>query len=163
MTDSPDFGLLLKRMTDAEVRFILVGGMAVIGHGNIRATGDIDMVPAPDRANLDRLASILVELEGKVTVGERVASADSIAVFLRAGDKTLVETRLGAVDVLQGLPQIPRYQQLAEGAVRAEVEGVQVQICSLDHLLAMKRAADRPMDRLDIEALEIAHRRSPEE
>lgn len=61
------------------------------------------------------------------------------------------------MDVLQGLPQVPRFGQLAESAVLAEVEGVTVRVCSLDDLLAMKRAANRPTDRLDIEALEIAH------
>lgn len=157
MTDHPDFGQLLRRLTEADVRFILVGGMAVIGHGNIRATGDIDIVPDHDRLNLERLTEVLVDLGGRVKVGERYTNPDSIGVFLRAGDKTLVSTRLGELDILQGLPQIPRYDELEPSAVAAELDGAKVQICSLEHLLAMKRAADRPMDRLDVEALELAH------
>jgi hypothetical protein len=64
---------------------------------------------------------------------------------------------LGEVDVLQGLPRIPRYEELTVNAASIEVEGVQIKVCSLADLRAMKRAADRPPDRLGLEALEIGH------
>lgn len=38
-----------------------------------------------------------------------------------------------------------------------------MQVCSLDDLRAMKRAAGRDMDRIDLEALEIAHSEPDEE
>ena len=100
---------------------------------------------------------MLEELDGRVVVGEGVLKPSAIKTFLRAGDKTLVRTSLGEVDVLQGLPQIPRYDVLAPRATDTELEGIQVKVCSLEDLRAMKRAADRPLDRLDLEALEIAH------
>jgi predicted nucleotidyltransferase len=59
--------------------------------------------------------------------------------------------------VLQGLPQIPRFEDLASRAVEADLTGIAVKVCSLDDLVAMKRAAGRPIDRIDLEALEIAH------
>jgi len=60
------------------------------------------------------------------------------------------------VDVLQGLPQVPRYQDLDEQAKEIEIDGLAIRVCSLEHLLAMKRASDRPRDRDDLEALEAA-------
>lgn len=66
------------------------------------------------------------------------------------------------MDVLQGLPQIPRYEVLVPNAMDAEYEGVQIRVCSLADLRAMKRAAARGQDRLDLEALEIAHPEDPE-
>jgi predicted nucleotidyltransferase len=68
----------------------------------------------------------------------------------------LVITDLGQVDVLQGLPQVPRYEELESEAKEIDVDGLPVRVCSLDHLLAMKRASDRPRDRDDLEALEAA-------
>jgi hypothetical protein len=46
------------------------------------------------------------------------------------------------------------YERLLEHAVEAELSGNIVRIAGIDDLLVMKRAADRPKDRLDIEALE---------
>lgn len=148
---------LLRRLVAADIQFVIVGGFAVIGWGYVRGTEDIDIVPAPDRENLDRLAALLEELGGTVQVEERRLAPSAIRVFLEAGDKALVPTELGTVDVLQGIPQIPRFEELAEAASEAEVEGVRVLVCSLQHLIAMKRAADRLQDRADLEALRVAH------
>ncbi len=46
------------------------------------------------------------------------------------------------------------YERLAADAVNGELFGGQVKVASIDHLLEMKRIANRPKDRLDIEALE---------
>lgn len=136
---------------------MLVGGLAVNAWGYLRGTDDIDLVPDPDEENLSRLATVLEELGGGVVVGEKVTTPSGIRTFLRAGDKTLVRTTWGEVDVLQGLPQVPLYAQLREAAEVAELEGIQIMVCSLEHLRAMKRAAGRLIDQADLEGLEIAH------
>lgn len=147
---------LLKRLIEAEVRFILVGGLAVNAWGYLRATRDLDVVPDPDRENLARLDALLRALGGRVDIGGRLLDSDAISTFLRTGDRTLVVTELGQVDVLQGLPQVPRYEELESEAKEIDVDGLLVRVCSLDHLLGMKRASDRPRDRDDLEALEAA-------
>lgn len=48
---------LLERLVRADVRFVLVGGLAVNAWGYMRATQDIDVVPDPSRENLARLDS----------------------------------------------------------------------------------------------------------
>ncbi|HEY3552539.1 MAG TPA: hypothetical protein VGK66_02515, partial [Solirubrobacterales bacterium] len=93
---------------------------------------------------------------GKVDVGGRLLDSSSISTFLRTGDRTFVRTELGQVDVLQGLPQVPRYEELEKGAKEIDIDGLAVRVCSLEHLLEMKRASDRARDRDDIEALEAA-------
>jgi predicted nucleotidyltransferase len=147
---------LLERLTAAEVRFVLVGGLAVNAWGYLRGTQDVDVVPDPDSANLEKLDSLLCELGGKVDVEGRLLTSDAISTFLRAGDRTLVRTELGQVDVLQGLSQVPAYEDLERQATDVEVNGLVVRVCSLGHLLEMKRASDRPRDRDDLEALEAA-------
>jgi predicted nucleotidyltransferase len=147
---------LLERLIEAEVRFILVGGLALNAWGHMRATQDVDVVPDPDRENLARLDGLLRELGGRVDVGGRLLDSDAISTFLRTGDRTLVRTELGQVDVLQGLPQVPRYDELEKQAKEIDIDGLSVRVCSLDHLLEMKRASDRPRDKEDIEALEAA-------
>lgn len=147
---------LLERLVSAQVRFVLVGGLAMNAWGYLRATQDVDVVPDPEPENLARLDVLLRELGGKVDVDGRLLAADAITTFLRTGDRTLVQTDLGQVDILQGLPQIPPYAVLEEEATDVDIDGLMVRVCSLEHLLEMKRASDRPRDRDDLEALEAA-------
>lgn len=145
---------LLGRLIEAEISFVLIGGLAVNAWGYMRGTRDVDLVPDPDRENLAKLDALLRELGGKVDVGGQLLHADAITTFLRTGDRTLVRTALGEVDVLQGVPQVPPYAQLAEKATEIDLDGLVVRVCSLEHLLEMKRAGDRHRDRDDLEALE---------
>ena len=147
---------LLERLVKAEIRFVLVGGLAVNAWGYLRATRDIDLVPDPSAQNLEKLDRLLTGLDGKVDVNGRLLDSAAVATFLKVGDRTQVVTELGSVDVLQGLPQVPRFADLDAEASDVEVEGLVVRVCSLDHLIAMKRASERPRDRDDVEALEAS-------
>lgn len=147
---------LLAHLIDAEVRFVLIGGLAVNAWGYLRATRDVDLVPDPAKENLERLDAVLQALGGRVDVGGRLLDPGSITTFLRTGDRTLVATALGEVDVLQGLPQVPAFSTLEESAKEIDLDGLPVRVCSLEHLLEMKRSSQRPRDRDDLEALEAA-------
>jgi predicted nucleotidyltransferase len=154
---------LLQRLTEEDVRFVLVGGLAVNAWGYLRGTKDVDLVPDPDPENLAKLDAFLRALGGQVEVGDRLLGPDAITTFLRAGDRTLVTTELGQVDVLQGLPQVPSYEALEQQAREVDLDGLVVRVCSLEHLLQMKRASDRPRDHDDLEALEAAQGKASEE
>ncbi len=153
---------LLERLVEADIRFVLVGGLAVGAWGYVRGTKDVDLVPDPAGENLERLAELLRELDGKVEVEDRLLTADAISIFLKTGDRTLVATELGPVDVLQGLPQVPSFAVLDAQAAEVDLGGLRVRVCSLEHLLEMKRASERPRDRDDLESLETAQQSEDE-
>jgi len=44
---------LLRHLDEAGVEFVVIGGAAVGFHGYVRATKDLDVVPAPDPSNLE--------------------------------------------------------------------------------------------------------------
>ncbi len=139
------------------MRFVLVGGLAVNAWGYLRATRDVDFVPDPSPENLAKLDALLRDLGGKVDVGGDLLDANAISTFLRTGDRTLVATDFGQVDVLQGLPQVPSFEALDEDAEEVDLDGLLVRVCSLEHLLEMKRSSDRDRDRDDLRALEAGH------
>jgi hypothetical protein len=158
-----DLRELIARLVRADVEFVVVGGMAVNAWGHIRTTRDLDIVPDPAAVNLDRLAQVLRDLDGKVETPDGRLGPGAIATFLAAGDRALVATALGPVDVLQGLPQVPAYSELSRDAVTVDLGDLAIRVCSLDALLAMKRAASRPSDVADLDALEIANRLAHED
>lgn len=133
---------LMRALVDAGIEFIVVGGVAVTVHGYERFTADLDLVPRPDPQNLRRLADVLHELADP---GEEFDARD-----LDAPHKA-VETRFGRAHVMRELTGLPPYEQLARGAVRVDFAGeVTAAVCGKDDLIAMKRAAGRPRDALDV-------------
>jgi predicted nucleotidyltransferase len=151
-------GALLGRLGRAEVDFVAVGGVAVVFQGYGRATKDLDITYATDDDNLHRLGAVLVALHARLRgVAEDVP-------FVPDG-RTLARTRLltldtddGSLDLLPGPPGAPPYATLRDRADRVELDGIVIAVAALDDLLAMKRAAGRPQDLIDIDALEVARR-----
>ena len=64
--------MLLRVLDRHGVEYVLIGGRAASLHGSLFVTTDVDITPATDPANLDRLAAALTEVEARVRVeGER--------------------------------------------------------------------------------------------
>ncbi len=151
----PAFDELLKRLAAAGVEYVLVGGLALNAWGVVRGTKDVDVVVAPDPANLKRLAEVAVAAGGHVQRSDALlGSPPSIAALLATGEQVAIETDLGRLDVVQGLEGVPPYKELQSRASEAEVLGVAVAVCSAEDLRAMKRAAGRTRDLADLEDLD---------
>jgi predicted nucleotidyltransferase len=159
--DAFDPAGILRALNARGVDYLLIGGFAVIAHGHLRATADVDVLPNPAPENMTPLAAALADLEARISgVDADLLGMDlSPATFGEGADFALT-TRLGDVDVMQDVPGAVSYQRLADDAVATELDGVPVRVVSLDDLIALKRAADRGRDRDDLEALtEIARLR----
>ena len=153
----PAFDQLLRRLVEADVKFVLIGGLAVNAWGVVRGTKDVDIVVDADPANLKAVAEVAVTAGGQVQRGEALLGTPvSIAAELASSEQVAIETDLGRLDVVQGLDGVPSYEELHQGASEAEVLGVKVAVCSREDLRAMKRAAGRPRDLVDLEDLEAA-------
>jgi predicted nucleotidyltransferase len=147
---------LLRRLSEAAVDYVVVGGIAVAFQGYGRATKDLDITYARSRDNLDRLGRALQELHARLRgVAEEVPFVPDGRSLRRTMLLTL-DTDEGALDLLVAPPGAPPYATLRARADVVTLDGVEVRIASLEHLLAMKRAAGRPLDLVDVEALEIA-------
>jgi hypothetical protein len=152
---------LLRALDGAGVRYIIIGGFAVNAHGVIRPSKDLDIVPDPDRRNIERLARLLTELEAEqVGVGdlrpEEFPADPTKADDLATGANFRLQTSLGDLDIMQwiaGIEGDPAYAVLAAEAIEGDLDGIPLRVCGLDHLIAMKRAAGRPRDLDDLQRL----------
>ena len=145
------------RLVEADIRFVVIGGLALGSWGVIRGTKDCDIVPDPAPENLDRLARLVADLGGHVQLGESLLGSErSIAALLRSGERALIATRLGDLDVVQGLEGVLPYVELRASASDVEIADVSIPICALEHLRTMKRAAGRPRDLVDLDDLDAA-------
>jgi hypothetical protein len=144
---------ILAALVDADVRFVLIGGLAAQVHGSPSLTGDVDICFAIDRENLNRLATALRSLAAvrRELAEGIVAPIDAKA--LRAGDVFTLTTRYGDLDLLAHPDPGLDYEALDRNAVSVEILGIRVRAAGLDDLIAMKRAAGRPKDRVEVEIL----------
>lgn len=146
---------ILRRLVDAEVRFIVIGGLAAQAHGSTSLTRDLDVCFARDRDNLERMARVLEDLAAT----RRGLPADAPAMppldlsTLRAASLFALDTRFGPFDLLAQPDPGLDYEALIARAEAAEIAGVTVRFAGLDDLMAMKRAAGRPKDRIELEIL----------
>lgn len=158
MAAGPDFRptRLIEALGDAGVDFVVIGGVAVVVQASPRFTKDLDICYAPDPANLEALARLLVSLNATLRgVFEDLPFVPD-ARTLRGTRILTLTTDLGGLDLLVDPSGSPAWPALRERADVIELNGRRVRIASIDDLLAMKRAAGRPQDLVDIEALEIA-------
>src|SRR5688572_30665389 len=56
---------LVSALVDHDVEFIVVGGFAVMAHGKVRGTKDLDICPKPTDDNLGALAQVLIDLDAE--------------------------------------------------------------------------------------------------
>lgn len=153
-----DAASLLAALNDAGVSFVVIGGFAVSAHGYPRATKDLDIVPAPDTENLERLASVLERLDasllGMEEFAEEVVQPDAEGLAL--GGNFVLSTSGGRLDIMQMVAPDLEFADLEAAAVEDEVFGHPVRFCGYEHLVAMKEAAGRPEDLLDLQRLRQA-------
>jgi Nucleotidyltransferase of unknown function (DUF6036) len=149
---------LLGVLTVHGVDYVVIGGVAAVLHGSARTTYDLDVVFAPDAANLRLLGRALVELNA------RLRGVDEAVPFV-PDDKTLRNVKLltldtdhGPLDVMVEPDGAPPYEQLRRRAERYEVGAFGVLVASIPDLIAMKRAAGRHQDLADVETLEAIQR-----
>jgi predicted nucleotidyltransferase len=154
---APAFDQILRRLSEAEVEFVVVGGLALGAWGVVRGTKDVDVVVGQEPENLKRVAEVAVAAGGHVQRGEALLGTPfSIAAELASGEQMAIETDLGRLDIVQGLEGVPSFEELRSRATTAEVLGVDVAVCSVEDLRAMKRAAGRGQDLVDLENLDVA-------
>jgi hypothetical protein len=149
-----DLRELLAALHAHDVRFVVIGGVAVGAHGYLRSTEDLDLVPDPDPANLKLLSAALENLDSTMPTvrGRPFDPGKDGAVILRGGNVT-ADTRFGGLDVVQHLSGVPAYSELAEDAIESDLLGIPVRVCSLARLREMKRRLSRSQDQVDLENL----------
>ncbi len=137
------------------VDYLVIGGFAVIAHGHVRATKDIDLVASEQRENLERLAAALRELGARL----RGIDAEHLSVDptnpddLANGANWTMITDAGWVDFMAEPPGATPYPQMRARSVHRRVRDVDIPIIGIDDLIRMKKAAGRPRDLADIAAL----------
>jgi hypothetical protein len=143
---------ILRALAEHKVEYVLIGGLAVQTHGHVRTTNDADLIPAPEPANLERLAAALRSLHARVlNPGEEGTEID--AKMLPRAAIWQFASRDGGIDVMHEVPGGRPYGELSERAMHVQLGDIDVPVVALDDLIRMKLARGRPVDLADVASL----------
>jgi len=152
---------IIQALNEAGVRYLVVGGLAVVAHGHVRFTADVDLVLDFDEENLHRAVEVFAGLGFRPRAPvplKDFANAEIRAGWIRekgltvfslfSDDHPLTEVDLFVADPFR-FDQV--YTRRVSMAVAPDIEATFV---GLDDLVRMKKVAGRPQDLTDIEQLE---------
>ncbi len=158
-----DLHRLVETLERHRVRYVVIGGIAAIAHGNKRATFDLDITPDLDRRNLQRLASALRELNAHLRGMDELEHdlSPTNPDHLALGGNWTLATDAGSLDVMSDPSGAAPYAALDSRGIDVQLGGRPIRVVGRDDLIAMKRAAGRPKDLDDVAALNVASRDEP--
>ena len=150
---------LFRELEKFEVRYLLVGGVAVNLHGIGRLTADVDLMLALDSDNLSRFVSAgqvlglkpivpvaLADVADAAKVQSWVDQKGMLALALRPPDKTAP-----TLDILVK-PVVP-FEEAYERRVDRSLGGATVTVASIEDIIRLKTGTGRQKDEADIAAL----------
>jgi Uncharacterised nucleotidyltransferase len=152
-----DVEQILRALNAASVRYLVVGGVAVVLHGHLRTTKDLDLVIQLEPGNVRRAIAALESL-GYAPVapvpGEQFADPTQRAAWIRDKHMTVFSLWRDASPAVDLFVEEPfDFDAVYARSVRTPLRRTFTQVVAVADLIAMKRQANRAQDHADIEAL----------
>ncbi|MCM2321783.1 MAG: hypothetical protein NDJ90_00805 [Oligoflexia bacterium] len=135
---------LARSLNAAGAKYVIIGGIAILQQGFVRATQDIDLLVDRTESNLRKVIDAVGKLPDHAAMELSPADFDEYEV-IRVADEIVVDLMIRA----SGL----EYNQAKSGIISVELEGVPIPFASAELLLKMKQGV-REKDVLDRKFLE---------
>jgi hypothetical protein len=143
-----DDSALIRVLSEQGVPHVVIGGWAVITHGYVRYTRDIDVLIPNSLDARRRAAAAMSSVHARRLSGERIETGSEIPE-----QGWQLETDHGRIDLLlEGEPPLD-FASVSSSAIRTQMGGLALDVADLAHLVAFKRLAGRPHDRVDLDEL----------
>ena len=158
-TTGTDLGSLLEGLAEADVEFILVGGLAAVVQGSPLTTMDVDIVHNRSSGNIARLIGFLKSIDAVYRRPDDNIIQPTEADLSQMGHM-LFSTRLGPVDVLSFIEERKVYEDLLEHTVEISFRSHTIRVLGLEKIIDLKRSSSDPKDRQRLPVLEETLRQS---
>jgi len=142
-----DFLEILKRLTKADVSFVVIGGFAATVYGCTLVTQDIDICCKFSPENMLRLQKALAGLHPvyRMTLNRKPLELTPDTI---EGLKNLyLDTDLGTLDCISFVEGIGDFEQVVKVSRKIETDGLTMNILTIEALIQAKEAMRRPRDK----------------
>jgi len=140
-----DFSDLLRIFNVNRVKYLVIGGYAVVQYAEPRYTKDLDMWISTDTANAEAVYKSLREF-GAPLEGLTAKDFAEEGYFFQMGIPPI------RVDIIMGIPG-SLFEECWERRNAVDFDGLEVCFISKQDLIAAKRVAGRPQDLIDADSL----------
>ena len=146
MLTSPDFKELLNLFKKHSVKYLVVGGYAVMRYTEPRFTKDLDLLISVESKNAKAVYNALKEF-GAPLSGLTVKDFSQKGYFYQMGRPPM------RVDILMSIPGV-EFDDVWSRYERLTINGVEMNFITKKDLITSKKASGRPQDLIDVENLE---------
>jgi predicted nucleotidyltransferase len=141
---SPDSLAFIRLLAEHEVRYLIVGGEAVILHGRSRLTGDVDFFFANDTSNVERLFAALDEFwDGDVPGLDAASDLTPDGMIIQFG---LPPNRIDLINSITGVDFSEAWLGKVDAVVVDGDTEIPIRYIGLEALVKNKKATGRPKD-----------------
>lgn len=137
---------MARGLSEAGVRFVVIGGVAGAAHGSVRITEDLDICYAVFEENLRCLANLLTSWSAYLRDAEPGLPFIMDETTLRNTEILTLTTDHGEIDVFQRVQGVGEYSMCLARSGRITVGDFTVHVLGLEALIDAKRALGRPKD-----------------
>lgn len=148
-----NFGLLLERLADAGLEFVLVGGFAAVTHGSSYLTRDVDICAVLTSENVEKLRQTLAEWDPRHRMTSERLSFLTHPPVGQPLNNLYLQTDMGVVDVISSVLGVGDFARLRKNAEELEINGRVIPVISLSDLILAKEAMGRDKDILTAKEL----------
>ena len=148
MLTSPDFKELLNLFKKHNVKYLVVGGYAVMRYTEPRFTKDLDLFISVEIKNATAVYNALKEF-GAPLSGLTVKDFSQEGYFYQMGRPPM------RVDIMMSIPGV-KFDDAWSRHERLTIDGIEMNFISKEDLIASKKASGRSQDLIDVENLEKA-------
>lgn len=150
---------IFRELNNRKVNYLVVGGIALVLHGVVRLTADLDLIVNMENDNLSRFVSAMKYLGYKPRVPVKAEEfIDPEKREIRKKEKGMQvfsfydpKKSMSLVDVFVDEPI--EYQKLESEKISVKAGDIQIPVVSKRHLIQLKKISGRPQDLADIKAL----------
>lgn len=136
----------LELLTNHEVDYVIVGGVAAALHGSSIPTYDLDVCYSRKPENLERLARALTSVHATLRDAPPGLPFTPDFETLRRGLNFTLDTDLGPLDLLGEVLGVGGFEETRQDAVMCELFGHPHAVLAIEKLIAAKKAAGRAKD-----------------
>lgn len=145
--------LLLQRLADAQLDFVVIGGYAGVLHGSSLVTNDLDICAVLSPENITKLRGVLADMHPVHRMTHKKLSFLESPPLEVPLANLYLETDGGILDILSNVLGLGDYALLRESATTIPLFGRNCAVISLSDLIVAKEAVGREKDLLAVKEL----------
>jgi len=149
-----NLNLLLKRLLDSRLDFVLIGGYAAVVHGSSQVTHDLDICAVVTESELEKLKIALKDLNPKHRMNKNFQpSLDELPKKGQRLDNYYLKTNSGVLDIISSVNPVGSFEDIKKNAIEIKIFDHTCKVISMEDLIKVKQAMTRDKDKIVLNEL----------